>query len=109
MTKDTMIIFEGALCCSTGICGPEPNKALIDLNENLKRLKTEHPNVEFTRASLTFNLETFLENSEILEMVKAQGPDILPVTTLNGKVVAERRYPTYEEFQALLNRERDRV
>jgi Arsenical resistance operon protein ArsD len=109
MTKDTMIIFEGALCCSTGICGPEPNKALIELNENLKRLKTERPDVEITRASLTFNLETFLENNEVLEMVKAQGPDILPVTTLNGNVVAERRYPTYEEFQALLNRERDRL
>ena len=109
MTKDTMIIFEGALCCSTGICGPEPNKALIELNENLKRLKNERPDVEITRASLTFNLDTFLENNEVLEMVKAQGPDILPVTTLNGKVVAERRYPTYEEFQALLNRERDRL
>ncbi|MEN6341682.1 MAG: arsenite efflux transporter metallochaperone ArsD [Methanospirillum sp.] len=109
MTKDTIIIFEGALCCSTGICGPEPNKALIDLNENLKRLKTERPDVEITRASLTFNIDTFLENSAILDMVKAQGPDILPVTTLNGKVVAERRYPTYEEFQALLNRERDRL
>ena len=106
MAKDTIIIFEGALCCSTGICGPEPNKALIELNENLKRLKTERPDVEITRASLTFNLETFLENNEILEMVKTQGPDILPVTTLNGKVVAERRYPTYEEFQALLNGDR---
>ena len=106
MAKDTIIIFEGALCCSTGICGPEPNKALIDLNENLKRLKTERPDVEIARASLTFNIETFLENNEILEMVKAQGPDVLPVTTLNGKVVAERRYPTYEEFQALLNGER---
>lgn len=109
MTKDTMIIFEGALCCSTGICGPEPNKALIELNEDLKRLKTERPDVEIMRASLTFNLDTFLENNEVLEMVKAQGPDILPVTTLNGKVVAERRYPTYEEFEALLNREPDRV
>jgi hypothetical protein len=102
MAKDTIIIFEGALCCSTGICGPEPNKALIDLNENLKRLKNERPDVEIARASLTFNLETFLEHEEILDMVKAQGPDILPVTTLNGKVVAERRYPTYEEFNELL-------
>ncbi len=102
MTNDTIIIFEGALCCSTGICGPEPDKALIDLNENLKRLKVEHPDVEFTRASLTFNIDTFLENSQILDMVKAQGPDILPVTTFNGKVIAERRYPTYEEFQGLL-------
>ncbi len=109
MSKDTIIIFEGALCCSNGICGPEPDKALIDLNENLKRLKTEHPDVEFTRASLTFNIDTFLENSQILDMVKAQGPDILPVTTFNGTVVAERRYPTYEEFQSLLNGERDRL
>ncbi len=109
MTKDTIVIFEGALCCSTGICGPEPDRALIDLNENLKRLKAEYPDAEFTRASLTFNIDTFLENSAILDLVKAQGPDILPVTTFNGTVVAERRYPTYEEFQALLNREHGRV
>jgi len=105
MAQDTIIIFEGALCCSTGICGPEPDRALIELNENLKRLKTERPDVEITRASLTFNLNVFLENNEILEMVKTQGPDVLPVTTLNGKVVAERRYPSYEEFQKLLGQE----
>lgn len=106
MTKNTAIVFEGALCCSTGVCGPEPDKALIEFNETLKKLNRNFPDLEIKRASLTFNIEMFLENDEILQMVKTNGPEVLPITTLNGKIVAQKKYLTCEEFQNLLNKER---
>lgn len=105
MTEDKAIVFEGALCCSTGVCGPEPDKALIEFNETLKKLKRDYPDLEILRASLTFNIDMFLENDEILQLVKTQGPGILPITTFNGKIVAEKKYLIYEEFQDLLKQE----
>ena len=107
MTKDTVIVFEGALCCSTGICGPEPDKALIEFNETLKKLKNDYEDLEIMRASLSFNIDIFLENDEILQLVKAHGPEILPITTFNGKIVAQKKYLSYEEFQGLLAGRRD--
>ncbi|NVO66881.1 arsenite efflux transporter metallochaperone ArsD [Methanofollis tationis] len=102
MTSDTVIIYEGALCCSTGVCGPEPDKELIEFNETMTKLKRDYPDLETRRASLTFNIDMFLENEEIYQMVKSQGPEILPITTLNGKIVAQKKYLGYEEFQNIL-------
>ncbi len=107
MTNDSVIVFEGAMCCSTGVCGPEPDKELIEFNETLKKLKNDRDDLEITRASLTFNIDTFLENDAILQLVKEQGPGILPIITLNGKIVAKKRYPSYEEFQELLGGRRE--
>ncbi len=97
-----LLIFEGALCCSTGVCGPDPDKALIQLNEDVKRLKAEFPRDSITRASLSFSAAAFLENPEILALVNEQGTGVLPVTTLDGKVLATRRYMSYEEMSAAL-------
>lgn len=100
--NDTIIVFEGALCCSTGICGPEPDKILIEFNETLKKLKQEYPDLIVERASLTFNIDKFLENATILDLVKEHGPGILPITTINGKIVREKGYPDYESFLKLI-------
>ena len=97
-----LIIFEGMLCCSTGLCGPEPNKTLIQLSEDVKRLKEEFPHDIVIRASLSFNAQAFLESPEVLKMVKDHGTDILPITVLDGRILAKQRYPSYEEMKTAL-------
>ncbi len=101
MTKK-LTIFEGALCCSTGICGPEPDKALIQLNEDVKRLKAEFPEDTIARSSLSFNAAAFLEHPEVLKRVNKQGTGVLPITSLNGRILAQSRYMTYTEMKAAL-------
>ena len=64
--KRNLVIYEGAMCCSTGICGPEPDKELIEFSETLKRLQNEFKELNITRASMSFNVGMFLENSENL-------------------------------------------
>ena len=44
--KKELMIFEGAMCCPTGVCGPNVDKALIDFNEALKKLATEYTRLE---------------------------------------------------------------
>ena len=97
-----LVIYEGMLCCSTGICGPEPNKALIQLTEDVKRLQAEFPEANIMRASLSFNAQAYLEEPEVLKLVKSKGTDILPITVLNGKILAKQKYMTYDEMKAAL-------
>jgi len=99
MAKIDLIIYEGAMFCSTGICGPEPDKVLIDFNETLKKIQHEFNEVNVVRASISFNVNMFLEKNEIIELVKEQGPEVLPITTINGRIIAKQRYLTYEELK----------
>ncbi len=100
-----MIIYEGAMCCSTGVCGPEPDTGLIELNETLRRLQSEFEGLEVIRASLSFTPFMFSENKEVLQLLKENGQAVLPVTTLNGKTVARQRYLKYAEIKEILERE----
>jgi wyosine [tRNA(Phe)-imidazoG37] synthetase (radical SAM superfamily) len=102
MTKIDLIIYEGAMCCSTGICGPEPDKVLIEFNETLQKIQHEFNEVNVVRVSISFNVNMFLEKSEIIELVKEQGPEVLPITTINGSIIAKQRYLTYEELKKSL-------
>jgi len=99
MAKINLIIYEGAICCSTGICGPEPNKELIELNEALKKLRNEFKELNAIRASMSFNLNLFLENEEISQLVRENGQGILPITTINNKIIAKQKYLTYAELK----------
>jgi Arsenical resistance operon protein ArsD len=102
MTKTDLIIYEGAMCCSTGICGPEPDKVLIEFNETLKKIQHEFNDVNVVRASISFDINMFLEKNEIIELVKEKGPEILPITTINGSIIAKQRYVTYDELKKAL-------
>jgi wyosine [tRNA(Phe)-imidazoG37] synthetase (radical SAM superfamily) len=102
MKKTDLIIYEGAMCCSTGICGPEPDKVLIEFNETLQKIQHEFHEINVVRASISFNVNMFLEKNEIIELVKEHGPDILPITTLNGNIIAKQSYLTYEELKKFL-------
>ncbi len=97
-----LVIYEGMLCCSTGICGPEPNKSLIQLTGDVKRLQEEFPKAQIIRVSLSFNAQAYLEQPEVLNLVKTMGTDILPITLLNGMILAKQRYMTYDEMKSAL-------
>lgn len=100
-----LIIYEGAMCCSTGVCGPEPDKELIEFSETLKKLQEEFSDLKVVRASMSFNINMFLENKNIFQLVKENGPNILPITMLNGKIISKQKYIKYEELRKILNDE----
>jgi glutaredoxin-related protein len=97
--KTDLVVYEGAMCCSTGVCGPEPDMTLIKFNETLKKLQIDYKDLKIKRASLSFNFEAFLENKDIFQAVKENGPGILPITTLDGKIIAKQRYLPYSELR----------
>lgn len=107
MSKQELIIYEGAMCCSTGLCGPEPDRSLIELNETIKKIQKEFETLKITRASITFNLNMFLENKEIFKLVKEKGQNILPIITLNGKIIAKQKYLNYDELKKTLRNDKN--
>ena len=103
MPRNELIIYEGAMCCSTGVCGPEPDQELIALNETIKKLQGEYNGqLDIIRASLAFNSLMFFTNKEVLQLVKDNGQEILPITAINGEIVARQKYLKYDEIKILL-------
>lgn len=95
-----MIIFDPAMCCSTGVCGPAVNPDLLRVSTAINRLKNKGIFVE--RYNLTTTPQAFVDNSIINGLLNRDGIDILPVTILDGKVVKTKQYPTNAEFSDLL-------
>ena len=104
MNKNSLIIYEGARCCSTGVCGPEPDKELIEFNETLKKIKLEFKDIEIIRASISFDAKMFLENKEIFQIIKEEGQKALPITCINGKIIIKQKYLEFNELKEELEK-----
>ena len=96
-----MIIFEPAMCCSTGVCGPGVDPDLLRLSTVLNNINKRGIAVE--RFNLTNNPQAFVDNKAINQLLNSDGIDILPITILDGKVIKTKAYPTNEEFCKLLD------
>ncbi len=103
MPKNELIIYEGAMCCATGVCGPEPDKELIEFSETVKKLPLEFQGLKVTRAGLAFNPLLFSLNKEVLQLMKENGQGVLPITTFNGEIIARQKYLRYEELKKILS------
>ncbi|HEX9058830.1 MAG TPA: arsenite efflux transporter metallochaperone ArsD [Clostridia bacterium] len=100
-----MIIFDPAMCCSTGVCGPSVDKELLRVSTVISNLKNKGVFVE--RYNLTNNPQIFVDNKEINKLLNDGGVEILPVTMVDGVVVKTKAYPTGEEFCNLLGLPQD--
>jgi hypothetical protein len=95
-----MIIFDPAMCCSTGVCGPSVDKELLRMSTFLNTLKNKGVLIE--RYSLSSNPQIFIDNKEINEILNTKGIEALPVIMVEGVVIKEGGYPTNEEICELL-------
>lgn len=100
-----MIIFDPAMCCSTGVCGPSVNPELLRVATALNTLKNKGIIVE--RYNLTSNPQIFVTNKIINEILMTRGGEALPIIMVNGKIVKMGNYPSNKEFCQLLNIPKD--
>ncbi|MET2171525.1 arsenite efflux transporter metallochaperone ArsD [Enterococcus faecalis] len=90
-------LYEPAMCCDTGVCGPGVDTELLRVSSVVQALeKTD--GVEIERFNLTGNPGAFVENAKIGELLLAKGADILPVVLLDGEIIKMAGYPSNEEF-----------
>jgi hypothetical protein len=95
-----MIIFDPAMCCSTGLCGPVVDMELLRVSTVLNNLEKNGVKVE--RYNLTNNPQAFVDNKIISEVLGRDGIEVLPVTVIDDKVVKTKSYPTNDEFAKFL-------
>lgn len=93
-------IFESALCCASGVCGPEPDKVLIELQNTIQILLKAK--VEVKRYAINQAPLAFTGNKVVTNYIRTEGPGKLPVTLLNGQIIKKETYPTLEELTDLI-------
>lgn len=92
-------VYEPALCCSTGVCGPSVDQNLITITLIYNKLK-DNPDVEFERYNLKSNPRSFIENSKVLKAIhEKEDDDQLPITLVDDEIVKMGEYPTVKEFE----------
>ncbi|MGJ9457340.1 arsenite efflux transporter metallochaperone ArsD [Oceanobacillus sp. CF4.6] len=89
-------IYDPAMCCSTGVCGPSVDPDLTRVASAVYSL--EKQGVDIKRYNLANNPAAFAENETINQVLQEKGVDALPITLLNQKVAKAGAYPTNEEF-----------
>ncbi len=95
-------LYEEAMCCSTGVCGPDPDDELVELSAALDQLEAEFETAEISRVNMQHNIDEFLNTEEIYDLVQENGPEILPITVVDGEIVAKAGYLSYDELAAEL-------
>lgn len=104
MSNTNLVIYEGSMCCSSGVCGPEPDIELIEFNETLRKIKLEFRDIEVTRASISFDARIFSENKEVLQIIKDEGQNALPITCINGNIIIKQKYLKFDELKKELEK-----
>ncbi len=100
-TTATVQIFDPPLCCPTGMCGPTVDQTLLDVGEMILALQAENVSVE--RYQLTSHPHAFLNNPDVMRLVREEQMAALPITLVRGRVVKVGAYPTLEEIKINLN------
>ena len=94
-------IFDPPMCCPTGLCDPNIDPALLDVNEAILRIqKAFAGKVEIQRYLLSQQGPKFMQTKEVMELLKKHGVEILPITMADGKIVKQKAYPNYEEMKS---------
>ncbi|MGO9752733.1 MAG: arsenite efflux transporter metallochaperone ArsD [Solirubrobacteraceae bacterium] len=94
-------LFEPAMCCQSGVCGPAVDQQLIDVRENLRWAQSR--GVQVSRHNLSSDPEAFLANPKVTGLIAAFGETALPAVLVDGEIVIHGRYPSRADLAGLLD------
>jgi hypothetical protein len=85
-------VFDPAMCCATGVCGPNVNPVLPRLAADLEWLK--ELGVEVERFNLAQQPAAFRDNVAVRETLAKEGVECLPLFQVDGVTISKGAYPT---------------
>lgn len=94
----TIRVFDPALCCSTGVCGPSVDPELVRFSADLDWLAKQGVTVE--RFNLSQQPAAFAENPTVKEAL-GRGLEVLPLVLVDDRIAVEGAYPSRETLAAL--------
>ncbi|MBL0169701.1 MAG: arsenite efflux transporter metallochaperone ArsD [Gemmatimonadaceae bacterium] len=92
----TVAVFDPAMCCATGVCGPGVDPALLTIARDLRWLEAQ--GVRVHRAGLGQEPQAFVANAKITGLMQAFGDGALPAVLVNDDVLVYGRYATRDEL-----------
>jgi Arsenical resistance operon protein ArsD/Domain of unknown function (DUF2703) len=98
-------IYDPAMCCSTGVCGPSVDPELVRIQEALRQIQKQAPEVQVLRFGLSSAPQAFVANSVVAELLKSEGPECLPLAFVDGELVCKGRYPGDDQLRDFLKRD----
>ena len=84
-------IYDPAMCCSTGVCGTEPDTKLVSLANFLSSLDKNKFDVQ--RYELSSTPAAYVENKEVGRILNEEGVDSLPLFFIDDELVFKGEYP----------------
>ena len=94
----TIRVFDPAMCCSTGVCGPSINPELARFAADVAWLHKQGVAVE--RFNLSQQPAVFAETPAVKEAL-ARGTEVLPLVLVGDRIAVEGAYPSRETLAAL--------
>ncbi len=87
----TIEVFDRPLCCSTGICGPSVDPALVQFAADLAWLKDQK--VDVHRYNLAHEPGAFTRHADVTDALQAGQVQCLPLIRVEGRIVSQGNYP----------------
>lgn len=94
----TIRVFDPAMCCSTGVCGPSIDPELARFAADVDWLQKQGVTVE--RFNLSQQPGAFAETPAVKEAL-ARGTEVLPLVLVGDRIAVEGSYPSRETLAAL--------
>ena len=93
-------LYETAMCCETGVCGPSVDQQLLAVRDDLRWAESQGATV--ARHNLSADPDAFVANPKVTGLMQAFGDKALPVLVIDGEIAAHGKYPTRDALAALL-------
>ena len=94
MTK--IEVYDGAMCCSTGVCGVDVDQALVNFAADVEWAKKQGVKIE--RFNLGQQPLQFANNPRVKSFLERSGEGSLPLILVDGEVALAGRYPSRAEL-----------
>ena len=89
--KPRLEVFDPAMCCATGVCGPEVDPKLVRFAGDLQWLREQ--GIEVQRFNLAQNPAAFVEQEQVKQALTEKGEAALPLLLVGSQVLASGEYP----------------
>lgn len=99
LNMKTIQVYDKPMCCSTGVCGPDVDPALLHFAADLESLKSQGHRVE--RFNLAQQPIAFTQNADVYHLLTTQGTDCLPLIVVDGRIVSHQAYPSRDQLESL--------
>lgn len=100
-------VFDPPMCCTTGVCGPTIDPALVRFAADLHWLANQRIAIE--RFNLAQQPQAFAASATVKTALQERGNECLPLILLDGSIVSEGVYPTRDQLALLTGVEPEQV